>query len=152
MNSSGFLAAGFLPENNGIYRASADIGGLHGAALAAGLFWKRADLSEVRDQHALMSVFAREFRFPRTFGGNWDALADCLQDLSWLPEKLPRQSYSNGWMLALQGAPGFAGAAPDLNGMLLTVLGATADYWRHKGRVFLVLVEGPVDLPVFPPT
>lgn len=32
----------------------------------------------------LLEAFAREGRFPEYFGKNWDALLDCLRDLSWL--------------------------------------------------------------------
>jgi RNAse (barnase) inhibitor barstar len=35
-----------------------------------------------RDQ--LFAVLARELRLPSYFGGNWDALSDCLRDLSWI--------------------------------------------------------------------
>ena len=34
----------------------------------------------------LLTVLAKELEFPAYFGGNWDALSDCLRDLSWLPE------------------------------------------------------------------
>jgi RNAse (barnase) inhibitor barstar len=33
---------------------------------------------------ALFDQFAQHLRFPDWFGGNWDAFADCLRDLSWL--------------------------------------------------------------------
>lgn len=32
-----------------------------------------------------MSVVEEALRFPDYFGRNWDALSDCLRDLSWLP-------------------------------------------------------------------
>jgi RNAse (barnase) inhibitor barstar len=35
-----------------------------------------------RDQ--LFNVLRRELQFPAYFGDNWDALADCLRDLSWI--------------------------------------------------------------------
>ena len=34
---------------------------------------------------ALLSDFARALEFPDWSGHNWDALADSLRDLSWLP-------------------------------------------------------------------
>jgi hypothetical protein len=34
----------------------------------------------------LLADFARALRFPDWVGHNWDALADALRDLSWLPE------------------------------------------------------------------
>lgn len=36
------------------------------------------------DKHAVLERFAEALRFPSWFGRNWDALYDCLVDLSWL--------------------------------------------------------------------
>jgi hypothetical protein len=35
----------------------------------------------------LMGLYAKGLHFPDQFGGNWDALYDCLCDLSWIKEK-----------------------------------------------------------------
>ncbi len=39
----------------------------------------------VRSKEKLLSVLSRGLRLPNYFGWNWDALEECLQDLSWLP-------------------------------------------------------------------
>ena len=39
----------------------------------------------MRTVDELLSEFAFRFQFPAYFGRNWDALTDCLTDLSWLP-------------------------------------------------------------------
>lgn len=36
------------------------------------------------DKGSLLTVLSRELRFPAYFGYNWDALDECLSDLSWL--------------------------------------------------------------------
>jgi hypothetical protein len=47
-------------------------------------------LSErIRRKHELLGLLRKQLRFPGYFGGNWDALHDCLRDLSWLKE-VPR--------------------------------------------------------------
>lgn len=37
------------------------------------------------DRDALLDGLAQALSFPAWYGRNWDALADCLSDLSWLP-------------------------------------------------------------------
>ncbi len=39
----------------------------------------------VTGRSELFAQFAAGLRFPGWFGHNWDAFADCLRDLSWLP-------------------------------------------------------------------
>lgn len=39
------------------------------------------------DKAALLAWYAETLRFPSFFGENWDALIDCLRDLSWIGEK-----------------------------------------------------------------
>lgn len=40
----------------------------------------------LRDPEALFTWLAWRFQLPDYFGRNWDALEECLQDLSWWPE------------------------------------------------------------------
>lgn len=47
------------------------------AADAAGLCCARADAP---DKAGVLAQLARGLKFPSHFGGNWDALADCLAD------------------------------------------------------------------------
>lgn len=130
----------FSAQDNRVCRAPADITALRSAAQDAGLRWTGIDLRRARGKRALLNAFARALEFPAGFGGNWDALADCLQDLSWLPEQ--------GRMLVLRGAADFAAAESDGHELLLEILGAAADYWRGQGRVFIVLSDA-AGLPAF---
>lgn len=41
----------------------------------------------IADSATLLRTLAERLRFPGWFGGNWNALADCLRDLSWIPER-----------------------------------------------------------------
>lgn len=40
--------------------------------------------AKARGKEKLLGVLARGLRFPSYFGWNWDALDECLRDLSWL--------------------------------------------------------------------
>jgi Barstar (barnase inhibitor) len=138
MKSTGFSAA-LSVKANGVYRAPAEVALLQTIVRRVGLRWVVVDLRRARGKHALLSACARGFLFPVSFGGNWDALADCLQDLSWLTEP--------GTVALLRGASDFAVAAPDEHAMLLEILAASAEYWQPRGRVFIVVSEGAAGLP-----
>lgn len=43
--------------------------------------------AKARGKEKLLSVLAAKLRFPSYFGHNWDALEECLRDLSWLGEQ-----------------------------------------------------------------
>ena len=133
------LSAAFSVKTNGVYRAPAAVASLQATVRRAGLRWVVVDLRRARGKHALLSACARGFLFPAGFGGNWDALADCLQDLSWLAEP--------GTVALLRGAADFAVAAPSVHATLLEILGASAEYWQQRERVFIALSEGGAGLP-----
>ncbi|MGV3628788.1 MAG: barstar family protein [Betaproteobacteria bacterium] len=138
MKTTGFSAA-LNVKTNGVYRAPAEVVLLQTIVRRAGLRWVVVDLRRARGKHAMLSACARGFQFPASFGGNWDALADCLQDLSWLAEP--------GTVALLRGAADFAVAAPGEHATLLEILAASAEYWRPRGRVFIALSEGAAGLP-----
>ena len=43
--------------------------------------------AKARGKEKLLSVLAAKLRFPSYFGHNWDALEECLCDLSWLGDR-----------------------------------------------------------------
>lgn len=112
-------------------------------ARAARLAFFRVDGRAAAGKRALLDALASALRFPATFGRNWDALADCLGDLSWLPP--------GGLVLLWDGADALAGAAPADFATALEVLGEAATDWAAQGRPVFVLVRGagpaPAKLP-----
>ena len=81
-------------------------------------------------KEAMLAALARSLAFPDWFGGNWDALQDCLTDLSWRKDA-PR-------VLLLSGA----GAGDDL-GILVDILASAADFWRERGKAFFAVFVDP---------
>ncbi len=43
--------------------------------------------ADAQTKEDLLSALAEELEFPSHFGRNWDALNDCLRDLSWLSDR-----------------------------------------------------------------
>ncbi len=41
----------------------------------------------IRSKAELLAILAEAGRFPDYFGSNWDALQDCLRDLSWIDSR-----------------------------------------------------------------
>ena len=41
----------------------------------------------IQSKGELLEALARAGQFPEYFGGNWDALLDCLRDFGWVREK-----------------------------------------------------------------
>ncbi len=68
-----------------VYRLNSDIAPEEFAAnlqMESGeLFY--LDGAEMTDKEQLMQEFAAVLNFPDYFGGNWDALHDCLSDFDW---------------------------------------------------------------------
>ncbi|MEV7418909.1 barstar family protein [Streptomyces sp. NPDC089919] len=109
------------------------------AAAEAGWRTYRLDLAGVRSRAALMDRCAQVLDLPPWFGRNWDALADCLTDLSWEPE-VP------GRLLALTSWSRYAAARPREAEVLQEVLESVVDHWRESGAAaFTTLLVSGVD-------
>jgi hypothetical protein len=87
----------------------------------------------------LFDAFSRALGFPDWFGRNWDALEDCLCDLSWRD--------AEAHVLLIEGHEALA---PDERGILLDVLAAAAEFWTGEGKPFFAVFidpAGALDLP-----
>ena len=123
-------------SRSGVYRTSRTdeiLDATHGSALRI----VRIDLAGASGKEALMERVARALAFPQWFGGNWDALEDCLTDLSW--------ASAGGHVLLIEGA---AGLPADESGIFTDILASAAAWWAGRGRPFFaVFVGGAEGLP-----
>ena len=72
-------------QNGAWFVGESDLDVLEAAARKDGHEVHRIDLAGCRGKGDLLQRIAAALEFPQTFGANWDALADCLGDLAWLP-------------------------------------------------------------------
>ena len=97
----------------------------------------RADLSEDADKAAVLARLGAALRVPGWFGGNWDALADSLGDLSWLP--------APGYLLLVERADEWREADGGGFDTLLAILNEAATDWRQRNVAFWVLLPLPAE-------
>jgi RNAse (barnase) inhibitor barstar len=105
----------------------------------------RIDLSGCADKAELLDRFAAALRFPAWFGHNWDALADALCDLSWLP--------ATACHLVLSGSSTLRTADPEAFATLLEILDDCSAYWSGTTRPFSADIDdgGRDTAPISPP-
>src|SRR5574343_2100442 len=92
----------------------------------------RIDLSRVTSKEAFLAAVGEALAFPDWYGHNWDALADCLTDLSWMA--------ADGYVIVLDHADTFAAASPTDFATALSIFQDAADTWREDGIPFWTLV------------
>jgi len=121
-------------SRSGTYRAP-QTGEILDALRGAGFDLVRIDLGSVCDKEQLLERLASALAFPQWFGRNWDALEDCLTDLSWRA--------GDRHVLLIEGFQELRARRADDFGVLVDVLGSSAQYWSDRGRPFFaVFVDG----------
>lgn len=90
------------------------------------------------EKEALLGSVAAALKFPGWFGGNWDALEDCLGDLSW--------SDAEGHVLIVEHPQ-----AGDELGIFIDVLRTSAEHWAGRGRPFFAVFIDPAGALSLPP-
>ena len=112
------------PARSGVYRARVP-NDIEEATRASGLDVLRIDAAD-----DVFAGMARALEFPSWFGSNWDALEDCLSDLSWRERE--------GYVLLVASYP-----RGDAFGVLTDVLRSVAEYWASRGKPFFAVLLDP---------
>jgi RNAse (barnase) inhibitor barstar len=79
------LVTGASPPGRYRLAVPAPVRAIRDELVTAGWMMRIVDGIAMVDRASLFDEFATACDFPDWFGGNWDAFADCLRDLSWLP-------------------------------------------------------------------
>lgn len=122
---------------SGVYRPAQGPDKIARAAKAAQLAIVQLDLGTVQGKNEFLARLAKAFKFPHSFGMNWDALSDCLTDLSWLDD--------NGWVVILFNGQDFAAKNQDDFNTAINVFQTAAEYWRSHDKPFWIFVYGDKD-------
>ncbi len=109
---------------SGVYRTSGSTAVVE-AARESGL-----PLARIAAERDVLARIAEALDFPDWFGHNWDALEDCLGDLSWRG--------GEGHVLLFERFPD-----GDELAVLLDVLRSSARYWAGRGRPFFAVLVDP---------
>ena len=90
----------------------------------------------VRSKQKLLAILADKLHFPGYFGWNWDALEECLGDLSWLPN-------GQGVVIVHDDLP--FGPGGENRGIYQSVLATAAQgaVGEHRIRVVFPAAEDP---------
>jgi RNAse (barnase) inhibitor barstar len=122
-------------SRSGVYR-TADGAPLIEVARENGLPIARISFHGKGDKESLLDGISKALGFPDWFGGNWDALEDCLSDLSW--------RHASVHVLLFEAI-----ALSDELGILIDVLASVAEQWAARGTPFFAVFADPAGtLPI----
>ena len=93
------------------------------------------DGAGLKNKADLFAAIAQTLDFPSYFGGNWDALVDCLSDMSWIPAK--------GYVLVLLNAGQFCEADEEAHDTLAEICLDAAERYKDDDEpaVFFKFVQ-----------
>ncbi len=120
-------------EDAGVRDWAGDVDAARTAARAAQLSFHSVDAARAESKSTLLAAMAKGLKLPEHFGGNWDALADCLEDDDWLGD--------HGVVIVIRHAASYRKAHAADWETLSDILNEAAEYWRERHKPFWVLVH-----------
>lgn len=131
MTSKRSAGARQLPEPVVAPLGRQSVEALRAQASSRSLRWLHADCAGARGKTAVMLAIGRGFGLPAHYGGNLDALYDCLTDLEPLPG-----APQPGLMIVLENLREARGFDAEQIDALLDVFRDAADHFRDRGIAF----------------
>jgi len=124
------------PVQAGAYFIDArDARALADAAVELEFALAQVDFAGCDGKDEALARIARGLRFPAWFGGNWDALDDCVNDLSWWP--------APGYLLLIENAGAWQARYGDDAATLVEILNDAAQDWAKTRTPFWALLPLP---------
>ncbi|TFG85792.1 MAG: hypothetical protein E4H19_07800 [Chromatiales bacterium] len=105
-----------------------DIPALVDAATARKFAVYRVSLAGCSEASEVLARFQEKLVFPDWFGGNWDALNDCLTDFSWRK--------AAGYLLVIEKPGDLRAAGDDDFDTLISILSDASASWSGLGVPF----------------
>lgn len=112
---------------------------LHRQASAQGLCCFHIRGKGIQAKSTFLEAISQAMDFPKCFGGNWDAMEDCITDLSWKPAR--------GYYLLYDHAGEFAQAAPGDFATALEIFLAATDFWASQTKPMWILLRDRRPIP-----
>jgi hypothetical protein len=122
---------GLVPNGVHAYIGDESADEVRSRAAAAG--WVAVTANAAGGKGALLDGLAATGAFPAWFGHNWDALSDCLVDLSWAP--------AEGYLVFVEEWSAFEVAWPRDAEIAAEVLAHAAAEWSARGTPFVALTR-----------
>lgn len=105
---------------------------LQAEAARLGQHFLYAYCAEATTKQQVLTLIAEAFHFPKHFGKNFDALADCLTDLTYKAGEQP------GFIVVLEQLPNTLKFDREARETLLDVFRDAADFWAERKVAFRV--------------
>lgn len=116
----------FLPGNG-------DARAVQSAAKKARYTYVHIDGSKIERKEQLLNALATALRLPKSFGHNWDALEECLNDL---------EGDGEGYVIYYDHIDGLLVAHPDQFETLVEILRDAVESWKEDDEALVVLFSG----------
>jgi RNAse (barnase) inhibitor barstar len=117
-------------DEAGVFRLNCELQRLHAVAAEANVPLLETDLSTVHSKGEFLAALAQAIGAPEWFGNNWDALADALQDLSWLA--------TPAYVLLLRNGDEQLGLSSAEHKIALQIFDEAVAFWKSQGKPFWV--------------
>jgi hypothetical protein len=127
------------PSSSGVYVLQSDSSyqDLERLVTGNGLALFHVKGKDIGTKEQLLAAIADKLRFPDYFGSNWDALEDCLTDMSW--------HKTEGFVILCDESDTLAKQSPEEWEIALDILHDSAKFWHDQQKLFLVLLLGASD-------